>query len=620
VIVFQNAALYRGARELFSEASFTIQPFWRLGIIGQNGSGKSSLFSLLQGEMSVEYGEVTVPKHLTWAAVAQETPALLDSALTVTIAGDSEYIALIEKEKKLENTDAAALAAIHERLLQIDAYAITGRAAQLLRGLGFSESDLDKPVADFSGGWRMRINLARALMRRSDLLFLDEPTNHLDLDAILWLQDWLKQYPGTLLLISHDRDFLDSVCDHILHLKNKRLTLYTGNFSTFTEAYAERQAQQAAALEKQTAQKAHLESFVNRFRAKASKAKQAQSRLKMLEKMQVLAPIYQDSTLTFSFPEPKYLPEPLLTLEAADLGYTEPLLKNIELRLLPGQRLGLLGRNGSGKSTLIKAIAGVLPLLSGRSIRAERLQLAYFAQQQLEQLESEESAFWHIQMLDKKATEQSVRDYLGSFAFYGDQVFSRVGQFSGGERTRLVLAMLVYQAPNLLLLDEPTNHLDMETRFALEQALLQFQGAVVLVSHDRALLESTCEEFLLVDAGKVSPFAGDVDDYIQWLQKGTSNASALTESRSSLEKKPAESSRDYKQKKRQLEKDIEKIEKNLSKWQSELAALSEQLFAEENASNPGLLATLNQEKISLQAKIDQAENEWFNYQSLLEKL
>lgn len=613
MIVFDQAALYRGARELFSEASFTIQPAWRLGVVGQNGSGKSSLFSLLLGEMQVDYGEVIIPKHLTWASVAQETPALPDSALAVTIAGDSEYIALIEKEKTLEPSDAAALAAIHERLLQIDAYAITGRASQLLRGLGFSEQDLEKAVADFSGGWRMRINLARALMRRSDVLLLDEPTNHLDLDAILWLQNWLQQYLGTLLLISHDRDFLDSICDHILHLKNKRLTVYTGNFSTFTAAYAERQAQQATALEKQAAQRAHLESFVNRFRAKASKAKQAQSRLKMLEKMQNLAPVYQDSTLSFSFPEPKYLPEPLFSLEAATLGYTSALLTNVSLRLLPGQRLGLLGRNGAGKSTLIKVIAGVLPLLSGQSLGAERLQLAYFAQQQLEQLDSQESAFWHIQMLDKKATEQRVRDYLGSFAFYGDAVFAPVGQFSGGERTRLVLAMLVYQAPNLLLLDEPTNHLDMETRFALEQALLQFKGAVVLVSHDRALLQSTCDEFLLVDAGKVLPFEGDVSDYIQMLQgKSPTTVDKGSQSPRVIDKK------EDKQKLRQLEKDIEKIEKKLSAWQKELEVLSTKLFAEENAYNPEILAKLTQEKTLLQAKIAQAEEQWLNYHILLE--
>ncbi len=614
MIVFDRAALYRGARELFSEASFTIQPAWRLGVVGQNGSGKSSLFSLLLGEMQVEYGEVIIPKHLTWASVAQETPALPDSALAVTIAGDSEYIALIEKEKKLEHSDAAGLAAIHERLLQIDAYAITGRASQLLRGLGFSEQDLDKPVADFSGGWRMRINLARALMRRSDVLLLDEPTNHLDLDAILWLQDWLKQYPGTLLLISHDRDFLDHVCDHILHLKNKSLTVYTGNFSTFAAAYAERQAQQAMALEKQAAQRLHLESFVNRFRAKASKAKQAQSRLKMLEKMQNLAPVYQDSALSFSFPEPKYLPEPLFTLDGATLGYTSALLNNVSLRLLPGQRLGLLGRNGAGKSTLVKAIAGVLPLLSGQSLAAERLQLAYFAQQQLEQLASEESAFWHIQMLDKQATEQRVRDYLGSFAFYGDQVFTPVGQFSGGERTRLVLAMLVYQAPNLLLLDEPTNHLDMETRFALEQALLQFKGAVVLVSHDRALLQSTCDEFLLVAAGKVSAFAGDINDYIQMLQGKSLSTTVdkVSQPHREIDKKGD------KQKLRQLEKDIEKIEKKLSIWQKELDVLNTQLFAGENACNPEILAKLTQEKNLLQAKIDQAEEQWLHWQSVLE--
>ncbi|WP_018232470.1 ATP-binding cassette domain-containing protein [Thioalkalivibrio thiocyanodenitrificans] len=516
-----DLTLRRGPRILFAGADFAVHPGWRVGLTGANGTGKSSLFAMVRGELSPDHGSCTLPGEWVIASVAQEMPATARSALDYTMDGDTELRRLQAELTRAEASgDGHRMGRAHERLDAIDAWSAESRAGRLLHGLGFPDADLSRPVSDFSGGWRMRLNLAQALMCRSDLLLLDEPTNHLDLDAVLWLEQWLSAYPGTLLLISHDRTFLDAVVDHVAHIERERVTLYTGNYSSFEAQRAEALAQQQAYYERQQRDIAHMERFVARFRAKATKARQAQSRIKALERMTRIAPAHADSPFQFTFPAPGRMSNPLLQLDGVAAGYQgRPVLDGVCLALRPGDRIGLLGPNGAGKSTLIRVLAGEQASLSGTCDPAPDLAAGYFAQHQLEQLDVQATPLLHLQRIDPRATEQSLRNFLGGFGFVGDAALAPVAPFSGGEKARLVLAMLVYQRPNLLLLDEPTNHLDLEMRLALELALQDYQGALVVVSHDRHLLESVCDELVLVADGAVTPFDGDLEDYRQWLAR-----------------------------------------------------------------------------------------------------
>ena len=514
-----DLSLRRGPRLLLSGASLTIYPGQKVGLVGANGCGKSSLFALLRGELHADAGEVSMPPAWELAHVAQQTPRGEDPAIEFVLDGDRE---LREVQADLGEADAAGDGLRHGelagRLEAIDGYGAESRAARLLHGLGFAPGEERRPVSSYSGGWRMRLALARTLMCRSDLLLLDEPTNHLDLDAVIWLEGWLKAYRGTLLLISHDRDFLDAVVGHTLQLDQQRLTLYTGNYSAFERQRAERLAQQQAAYERQQREVAHMHRFVERFRAKATKARQAQSRLKALERMELIVPAHVDSPFRFDFEPPRHLPHPLLRLEGIRAGYGERLvLAGVDLSLSPGDRIGLLGANGAGKSTLVKILAGELDPSGGHRETAQELRVGYFAQHQLDQLRPDESPLRHLQRVDAGTTEQALRDYLGGFGFDGDRALGPVAPLSGGEKARLVLALLIRQRPNLLLLDEPTNHLDLEMRHALAEALQGFEGAMILVSHDRHLLRVTVDTLLLVDGGSVAPFDGELDDYPAWL-------------------------------------------------------------------------------------------------------
>ncbi len=497
----------------------TLHTGHKAGLIGANGAGKSSLFALLRGELSPDGGDCLLPADWRIAHMRQEVDTLDRVAIDYVLDGD---LRLRQVQGELEAAeqahDGTALARLHSEFDSADGYTADARARKLLAGLGFSNEQMDRRVGDFSGGWRMRLSLAQALMCPSDLLLLDEPTNHLDLDAILWLEDWLKGYPGTLLLISHDRDFLDAVVDHVLHVEQRKLNLYKGGYSAFERTRAERLAQQQQAYEKQQAQRAHMEKYIARFKAQATKARQAQSRIKALERMEELSAAHVDSPFDFVFRESHKLSNPLLDLSEGRLGYADKvILDKVKLQLVPGARIGLLGPNGAGKSTLIKNLAGELQPIGGRLVRGENLAVGYFAQHQLDSLDDKASPLLHLQRLAPGEREQTLRDFLGGFDFHGNRVDEPVLNFSGGEKARLALALIAWERPNLLLLDEPTNHLDLEMRLALTMALQEFSGAVVVVSHDRHLLKSTTDDFLLVADGKVESFEGDLEDYSRWL-------------------------------------------------------------------------------------------------------
>jgi len=522
VIRLNDLTLARGANRLLEGASMTVHPGHRVGIVGPNGSGKSSLFALLRGEIHQDAGTVDLPPRWTIAHVAQETPAVERAALDFVLDGDvelREVEAALAREEREHAADGHALAELHHRYEEIGGYAARARASELLAGLGVADARHADPVASFSGGWRMRLNLAQALAARSDLLLLDEPTNHLDLDAVLWLEDWLKRYTGTLLLVTHDRDFLDAVAQSIVHVDGDKLRTYTGNYSSFERERAAHLALQQSAFAKQQRQIEHLQSFVDRFRAKATKAKQAQSRLRTLERMERIAPAHVDSPFEFVFAPSGTHARQLVRLEHATLRYgnAPPVLGALELSILAGDRIGLLGPNGAGKSTLVKALAGELALAHGTRHVAQNLVIGYFAQHQLEQLDPEASPMLHLARLDPGAREQELRNFLGGFDFRGDMVEAPVARFSGGEKARLVLALIVRRRPQLLILDEPTNHLDIEMREALAEALQDFDGALVVVAHDRHLLSATTDTLLLVNGGRVAPFDGDLDDYRDWV-------------------------------------------------------------------------------------------------------
>ena len=582
---FQNVQLRRGTRVLFEGATFTIFRGEKVGITGANGSGKSSLLALVHGELHADAGEFSRPAGLSIASVEQEMPAVARSAIDYVMDGDVELRAV---ERAITESQAAhdgtKLAELHARYAALDGYSARSRAARLLAGVGFTTTDLERPVTSFSGGWRMRLNLARALMCRSDLLLLDEPTNHLDLDAVIWLESWLADYRGTLLLIAHDREFLDRVVSRVAHLERESIRVYAGNYSAFETQRAADLALQQSMYDKQQREIRHVLEFVERFRAKASKARQAQSRLTLLERMQRIAPAHVDAPFEFAFVPPEKLPRPLLTLESQSAGYADsPVLRAINLVLNPGDRIAMLGRNGAGKSTLMKLLAGSLTGSGGRRVESADLRVGYFAQHQLEQLDPNASPFDHLRRHGgpamQSAPEQMLRDHLAGFGFRGDRVFEPVAPFSGGEKARLVLALLVTQRPNLLLLDEPTNHLDLEMRHALGMALQDYGGALVVVSHDRHLIRSVADTLWLVADQRVAPFDGDLEDYARLLmQSATSeeDEGSATAADSRRARKRAEAERrnrlsPLKLAVRELEQEIARLEREQSASVSSLA-------------------------------------------------
>jgi ATP-binding cassette subfamily F protein 3 len=573
MIQFNQLALRRGAKLLLEEVSLQIHPGQKVGITGANGSGKSSLFSLILGEIGADGGDLQVPAGWVIAHIAQQTPSDTRACIEYVLDGDQE---LRNIEKRLQDAelhhDGATLANLHAEFAHIDGYTARSRAGQLLHGLGFTTADESRPVDEFSGGWRMRLNVARALMCRSSLLLLDEPTNHLDLDTVIWLEGWLRNYAGTLLLVSHDRDFLDSVVGHVLNLENRHATLYSGNYSAFERIRAERLAHQQSQFEKQQREVAHIRSFIDRFRAKASKARQAQSRIKALERMQLIAPAHVDSPFHFSLLEPEKLPRPLLRMDHTAVGYgPKTVLSNVRLSLSPGDRIGLLGRNGAGKSTLIKLLAGTLEMQSGELMRANDLATGYFAQHQVEQLHPKRTPLEHLFELAPRARELELRNYLGGFGFSGDSVLMPTGPFSGGEKSRLALALLVYHRPNLLLLDEPTNHLDLEMRQALATALQDFSGAMVIVSHDRHLLRVTTDQLLLVHEGQVSEFDGSLDDYPAWL--AAQNRSSGNVLRAAAQDAAGRERKDRKRRDAEQRQRLRPLSRRIEKAEAAIAAL-----------------------------------------------
>ncbi|TEW43762.1 ABC transporter ATP-binding protein [Psychromonas algicola] len=630
MIVATNIEFIRGGKPLLENASATINPKQKVGLVGANGCGKSSFFTLLKQEHQVDAGELTIPHHWRLASVAQETPALDTNALQYVIDGDRYFRELQEKLKQAEaEDDGTKIAEMHIMLDNAGGYTIESRAAELLAGLGFSEQAQGRPVSDFSGGWRMRLNLAQALLCPSDLLLLDEPTNHLDLDAVIWLEKWLHQYQGTLILISHDRDFIDSIVDKIIHIEQNKLFEYTGNYTSFERQRAEKLMQQQSSYEKQQAQMDHMQSYIDRFRYKANKAKQAQSRIKALEKMETLLPAHVDNQFSFSFREPEALPLPLLTLEKVSAGYEDLLiLDEIKLNLVPGSRIGLLGRNGAGKSTLVKLLSNQLQPKSGKIEINTNAKIGYFAQHQLEFLHLDESPMQHLSRLAPDEKELPLRNFLGSFGFQGDKAFDIVAPFSGGEKARLVLALLVWQKPNLLLLDEPTNHLDLEMRHALTVALQDFEGAMVVVSHDRHLLRTTIDDLYLVHDKKVEPFVGDLDDYHQWItdqqrsekqiEQGEVKAVSVSANRKDQKRLEAE----FRKKLTPYKKQLTSAEKKMETYSERLSEIEEKLgdSALYEQENKKLLTDLLKEQGEVNYQLEETEMLWMEAQEQIETL
>ena len=648
MIQFKNLMLTRGIKVLIQGASLQLHPGHKVGLTGANGAGKSSLFAMLRGELQAESGDLDIPHAWIVAHVAQETPALQDSAVEFVLDGDIELRNVEDALRQAEANQAGptpdekvgiTLAELHARLGEIEGYSAKARAAELLSGLGFSNADLSRPVSDFSGGWRVRLNLARALMCRSDLLLLDEPTNHLDLDAVIWLEGWLKEYRGTLVLISHDRDFLDAIVNHVAHIEQQQLTLYRGGYSDFERQRAERLLQQQAMYERQQRNVAHLQSYIDRFRVQATKARQAQSRIKALERMEMISAAHADTPFSFGFREMQGAPDPLLVLDEVDAGYNAmAVLKNIVLTLRPGERLGLLGRNGAGKSTLIKLLAGELAPLAGKRVEGKNLNIGYFAQHQLEQLRLDESPLQHMMRLDPSTREQEHRNYLGGFDFRGDMASSPCGPFSGGEKSRLALALLIWTRPNLLLLDEPTNHLDLEMRHALTLALQDYEGGVVIVSHDRAMLRASCDKFVLVADGKAEAFDGDLDDYKDWLAEQRSQEKKTGEKNADKHAEPASTDaanrpgNDRAQSKadrqarilerRPLVKESEQLETSMAQWQDEKSQIDARMTDASlyEAAGKIELQALIKRQAELTKNIEDAEERWMLVLEQLEAL
>ncbi|EKO3637518.1 ABC transporter ATP-binding protein [Vibrio metschnikovii] len=633
MIIFSDIQLLRGGKPLLDKTSATIHPGDKVGLVGKNGCGKSTLFALMKEELSIDAGSFNQPAHWELAWVAQETPALERQALEYVIDGDREYRRLEQQLREAEQQDnGTRVAELHGHIETIGGYSIQARAAELLDGLGFSQQQMSWNLTQFSGGWRMRLNLAQALICRSDLLLLDEPTNHLDLDAVMWLERWLQSYPGTLLLISHDRDFLDPIVNRIIHIENQQLNEYTGNYSSFEVQRAQKLMQQQAQYQKQQKQMAHMQSYIDRFRYKASKARQAQSRIKALEKMEQVLPAQFDNPFSFEFRQPAALPNPILMMDNVAAGYDDRLiLEKIRLNLVPGSRIGLLGRNGAGKSTLIKLLSSELKPQSGDLTYSQGVKIGYFAQHQLETLHPQETPLQHMMQIAPDKTELELRNYLGSFGFQGEKALEKVAPFSGGEKARLVLALIVWQKPNLLLLDEPTNHLDLDMRQALTFALQSFEGAMVIVSHDRYLLRATTDELYLVHDQQVAPFDGDLTDYYKWLTdqqkiarkeaqatqpvKDSTNSAAAKKEQKRREADFRKQTAPIRKKLTQLEEKMDKLNAILA--QAELNLSEASLY---DAENKAQLTEVIANQTSAKSALEQVESDWMAEQEHLEQL
>ena len=642
MLTITDLSLQRGGLWLLESVNLMVQPGQRVAIVGANGAGKSSLFQLLLGQLAPEQGSFSLPGGFRIAHMAQEVQASARSARDFVLDGDQELRRLEAELAAAESSnDEAAMVRIHGELDVREAWAAPRKADALLRGLGFADGDGERPVSDFSGGWRIRLNLAQALMQPSDILLLDEPTNHLDLDACLWLENWLSRYPGTLLFISHDRDFMDRVATHIVHFDHRKLVTYTGNYSAFERQRSERLAQQQAGFERQQARIAEIQRFIDRFKAKATKARQAQSRVKALERMERIAPAHIDSPFSFEFPVAEKVSNPLLSIRDGCAGHGDtPVLRDINITLLPGSRVGLLGPNGAGKSTLIGALRGEGTLLSGERTCGEHLAIGYFAQHQLEALDLDASPFLHLQRLRSGASEQEVRNFLGGFDFHGDQALSPIRSFSGGEKARVALAVIAWQRPNLLLLDEPTNHLDLEMRQALTMALQNFEGAIVVVSHDRHLLRNTVDEFWLVNEGRIETYPGDLEDYERWLAERRRDeteaprrqANAVSSAQVDTDTAPRETAEDRKARKRAeaaLRQKLSPYRKRLGVLEKDMESLQEDLQEIETAlADSGLyeadgkdrLKTLLDRQAAARVRMQALEAEWLELGETIESL
>ncbi|MEI7949816.1 MAG: ATP-binding cassette domain-containing protein [Gammaproteobacteria bacterium] len=631
MITLQDVTLYQGATALLEKANLAIYPGQKIGVIGRNGAGKSTLFKLLMGEMQLDGGEIQMPEWLQRAQMMQETESSDRSAVDYVIDG---HVRFRQVERAL---DEATLKDDHEAMMhcyadmdELDGYSLTNRAEQLLMGLGFAVSDFTKTVAEFSGGWRIRLNLAQALLQPSDLLLLDEPTNHLDLEATLWLRSWLLKYPGTVLLISHDRQFLDEVVGHVISFENKKLITYRGNYSQYELQKAERLSQQQAVYEKQQLRKGEIEDFVRRFRAKASKAKQAQSRLKELQRMVDIEPAHIDSPFQFRFREAPKLPDVVLTCEDVTVGYSTPLFSDFSITINGSSRIGLLGPNGQGKSTFLKSLMGHQPLLGGKIHFHEHTRVGYCAQQQTDVLDQDASPMLLMRRIDEKTPEQELRNFLGSFAFRGEQADACIRPFSGGEKSRLALALVAWQKPNLMLMDEPTNHLDLEMVHALTRALQEYGGALILVSHDRHLLNNTVDEFLVIRGGQVEFFDGSLDDYEKMVMDGSTKArDGAPKASSAVAAKPNTDSKEKRQQSAQAREDlkplkdkIRKLEQQLDKEHKQVATLEQQLAdpALYEDANKAKLAKLVQQQGELKRLLALTEENWLQATTELEAI
>ncbi|GAB3334928.1 ABC-F family ATP-binding cassette domain-containing protein [Marilutibacter aestuarii] len=619
MIAFRDFALRRGERLLLSKVDLALHAGWRVGVIGRNGTGKSSLFAAIRGEVEADRGDIDVPTRVRIASVAQETPALDDTALDFVLSGDAEVHAAIQAEANaFANEDWEAVAEAHQRLEALNGYDAGARAGKLLHGLGFTPDTHDRPVKAFSGGWRVRLNLARALMTPSDLLLLDEPTNHLDLDAVLWLEQWLLKYPGTLLLISHDREFLDGLSTHTLHLHDGTAKLYTGDYTAFERQRAEHLRQQQIAHDKEQAERAHLQSFIDRFKAKASKAKQAQSRVKRLEKLAGTEAVRVERALRIEFPAPDKLPHALLRLADADCGYRTPagearILDQVGFILEAGDRVALLGPNGAGKSTLVKSLVGELDLLAGERSSHPDLRIGYFAQHTVESLREGASPIDHLADIAPGVATQPLRDFLGKWSFPGNRAFESVDSFSGGERARLALALIAWRKPNVLLLDEPTNHLDLDMREALAEALADFDGAIVLVSHDRHLIGLVCETFWRVADGHAQPFDGDLDAYAAWLRTRDASADGKAGGKRKTAAEPAPAAKPAGKTRKANPVKLAQAESRVAELDARVKALDAAL-ADPGSYDAGgeRLARLTREREAAAAELAEAEAEWLS--------
>ena len=620
MLSFNNLELVLGGKTLFDDVSLTIHHHQKVGLVGANGTGKTSLFKVIKKEIEVDQSTVSFPNNLRISYLAQEVPASDEIALQYVLSGDyrlieiQHEIELAEKEEKFE-----LLAELYETYSALDGYSAKSKAEQLMAGLGFKSEDFSKSLKDFSGGWRVRLNLAKTLMQPSDLMLLDEPTNHLDLDAILWLSNWIKSFPGALILISHDRDFLDDCVSSIAHLYRQSIELYSGNFTQFEILRAAKLAEIQSNFIKQQKEVAHMQSFINRFKAKATKARQAQSRVKALEKMELIAPAHIDSPFNFTISETEKISNPLISLSESNLGYDNPILSKINLTIAPGDRIGLLGPNGAGKSTLIKSIVGSIPVLDGDREIGSNFRVGYFSQHQVDDLDLSISAFSHIQRLDETKTEKQIRTYLGGFNFKGDKVKDPIHLFSGGEKARLAFAIISYQKPNILLMDEPTNHLDMEMRHALTIALQAFKGAILLISHDRHLLNSSVDHFYLVDNGGVDLFNGDLDDYKNYILDIKSTGIKETKKKSKTSKEDRD---DNTKLLKSLSTDISKLEKRLLRLNAKLEEANlkladPNLYKDDSADN---LQDLIRNQLELSNEVELADQQWMDKVTQLESL